>query len=180
VYSLLHGRKLALEILFGSKWQTVLPPLYQGGFFMPEGVSMAKGTSSKRWSRAREARFLEELQLTGNVTRATAQAGLDRSLVYRQRNLNPEFREKWQNAMDQALDYLEAYLWDKAMGKEASDEGRVVDEKIAIFLLKAHRPEIFGDGKTRRPPDDKLRHRSPRARLMKKLDQMATAPINEE
>jgi len=124
--------------------------------------------------------FLEELQLTGNVSAATAKAGLDRSLVYRRRNLNPEFREKWQNAMDQALDYLEAYLWDKAMGKEASDEGRVVDEKIAIFLLKAHRPEIFGDGKPRRPPDDKSRQHSPRARLMKKLDQMASAPIDGE
>jgi len=141
---------------------------------------MAQGTSSKRWSRSREKLFLEELQLTGNVSAATAKAGLDRSLVYRRRNLNPEFREKWQNAMDQALDYLEAYLWDKAMGKETSDAGRVIDEKIAIFLLKAHRPEIFGDGKPRHTRDDKSRHRSPRARLIKKLDQMAAAPINGE
>ncbi len=136
---------------------------------------MAKPKCSKRWNAKKETVFLEILQQTGNVTRATEKAGLDRSLVYRRRNLNPRFREKWQNAMEQALDYLEAYLWDKAMGKEITEaqDGGLVDEKIAIFLLKAHRPEIFGDGKMRRDRDKKTRGISPRRRLMKKLDQMA-------
>ncbi|VAV91051.1 hypothetical protein MNBD_ALPHA01-102 [hydrothermal vent metagenome] len=136
---------------------------------------MAKPKCSKRWNAKKETLFLEVLQQTGNVTRATEKAGLDRSLVYRRRNLNPRFREKWQNAMEQALDYLEAYLWDKAMGKEMTEaqDGGLVDEKIAIFLLKAHRPEIFGDGKMRRDRDKKTRGISPRRRLMKKLDQMA-------
>jgi len=141
---------------------------------------MTKSDTSKRWSVRKEAIFLEVLQQTGNVTKATAKAGLDRSLVYRRRNLHPSFREQWQNAMDQALDYLEAYLWDKAMGKDADEtpDGRVVDEKIAIFLLKAHRPEIFGDGKRRRDTDEKVRGVSPRGRLMKKLDQMAIKSID--
>ncbi len=144
---------------------------------------MAQMNSSKRWSNKKEALFLEVLQQTGNVTKATTKAGLDRSLVYRQRNLRPDFREKWQNAMDQALDYLEAYLWDKAMGKDVNEvydteEGRLVDEKIAIFLLKAHRPEIFGDGKKRGASVEKNKGHSPRARLMKKLDQMAAKPID--
>ncbi len=136
---------------------------------------MAKPKCSKRWNAKKETLFLEVLQQTGNVTRATEKAGLDRSLVYRRRNLNPRFREKWQNAMEQALDYLEAYLWDKAMGKEMTEaqDGGLVDEKIAIFLLKAHRPEIFGDGKMRRNRDKKTNGLSPRRRLMKKLDQMA-------
>ena len=136
---------------------------------------MAKPKCSKRWNAKKETLCLEVLQQTGNVTRATEKAGLDRSLVYRRRNLNPRFREKWQNAMEQALDYLEAYLWDKAMGKEMTEaqDGGLVDEKIAIFLLKAHRPEIFGDGKIRRDRDKKTRGISPRRRLMKKLDQMA-------
>ncbi|PCI50527.1 MAG: hypothetical protein COB49_03485 [Alphaproteobacteria bacterium] len=141
---------------------------------------MAKSNTSNRWTIKKEAIFLEVLQQTGNVTKATAKAGLDRSLVYRRRNLRPAFREKWQNAMDQALDYLEAYLWDKAMGKDADEmpDGRVVDEKIAIFLLKAHRPEIFGDGKKRRDMDDKTKGHSPRSRLMKKLDQMANTSLD--
>ncbi len=136
---------------------------------------MAKPNSSKRWSIKKEAVFLEVLQQTGNVTKATAKAGLDRSLVYRRRNLNPQFREKWHNAMGQALDYLEAYLWDKAMGKEMTEtqDGGLVDEKIAIFLLKAHRPEIFGDGKARHDRGKKTKGISPRHRLIKKLDQMA-------
>jgi len=141
---------------------------------------MAEINSNKRWSSKKEARFLEVLQQTGNVTKATAKAGLDRSLVYRRRNLRPEFREKWQNAMEQALDYLEAYLWDKAMGKDLdkTTEGQLIDEKIAIFLLKAHRPEIFGDGKKRQGFDDKTKGQSPRLRLMKKLDQMAIKAPN--
>lgn len=141
---------------------------------------MAKADTSKRWTIKKEAIFLEVLQQTGNVTKATAKAGLDRSLVYRRRNLRPAFREKWQNAMDQALDYLEAYLWDKAMGKNANNtaDGQIVDEKIAIFLLKAHRPEIFGDGKKRRDTDDKTKGQSPRNRLLKKLDQMANKSID--
>lgn len=140
---------------------------------------MAKSNTSNRWNARKEAIFLEVLQQTGNVTKATIKAGLDRSLVYRRRNMRPDFREKWQNAMDQALDYLEAYLWDKAMGKEASEmpDGRVVDEKIAIFLLKAHRPEIFGDGKKRRDMDGQPKGQSPRSRLLKKLDQMANKSI---
>ncbi|MCF8473089.1 MAG: hypothetical protein K9G26_00215 [Emcibacter sp.] len=142
---------------------------------------MAILNTSKRWSSKKEDLFLEVLQQTGNVSVATAKAGLDRSLVYRRRNTEPEFREKWQNAMDQALDYLEEYLWDKAMGKELNDnhEGRVVDEKIAIFLLKAHRPEIFGDGKKRRDTNEKLREQSPRSRLLKKLDNMANKSIDK-
>lgn len=141
---------------------------------------MAKSNTSNRWTMKKEVIFLEVLQQTGNVTKATAKAELDRSLVYRRRNLHPEFREKWQNAMDQALDYLEAYLWDKAMGKDANEtvDGPVVDEKIAIFLLKAHRPEIFGDGKKRRDLDEKTKGQSPRRRLMKKLDQMANKSID--
>ncbi|HHL34186.1 MAG TPA: hypothetical protein ENJ30_07470 [Desulfobulbaceae bacterium] len=81
---------------------------------------MAASDSGNRWKAEREAIFLEVLQQTGNVTRATAKAGLARSLVYRRRNMRPDFREKWQNAMEQALDYLEAYLWDKAMGKDVA------------------------------------------------------------
>ena len=141
---------------------------------------MAKSDTKNRWTIKKETIFLEVLQQTGNVSKATAQAGLDRSLVYRRRNMRPEFREKWQNAMEQALDYLEAYLWDKAMGKDESEtpDGRVVDEKIAIFLLKAHRPEIFGDGKKRLAMDEKSKGQSPRSRLLKKLDQMANKSID--
>ncbi len=134
---------------------------------------MAK--SNNHWTVEKEVVFLEVLQQTGNVTKATTKAGLDRSLVYRKRNSNSVFRKKWQNAMDQALDYLEAYLWDKAMGKDMDEisDGPVVDEKIAIFLLKAHRPEIFGDGKKRRDLGEKTKSQSPRSRLFKKLNQMA-------
>ncbi|VAV96016.1 hypothetical protein MNBD_ALPHA02-1339 [hydrothermal vent metagenome] len=140
---------------------------------------MAASDSGNRWNAEREAVFLEVLEQTGNVTRATASAGLARSLVYRRRNMRPDFREKWQNAMEQALDYLEAYLWDKAMGKDVTGrpDGAVIDEKIAIFLLKAHRPEIFGDGKKRTHSDGQARGLSPRKRLMKKLGQMANKTL---
>ncbi len=144
---------------------------------------MADSNKKSRWNIRQEALFLEVLQQTGNVTKATVKAGLDRSLVYRKRNSNSAFREKWQNAMDQALDYLEAYLWDKAMGKntemDGEEEGGLVDEKIAIFLLKAHRPEIFGDGKKRQDLNVKTKGESPRSRLLLKLDKMTLKSPDE-
>ncbi|PHZ84903.1 hypothetical protein [Paremcibacter congregatus] len=139
---------------------------------------MAKTTASGRWSAEKESVFLSILQQSGNVTAATAAAELDRSQVYRRRVAHPAFRDKWQAAMDQALDHLEAYLWDKALGatgqQDRADGGKapVIDEKVAIFLLKAHRPEIFGDGKRRPTSLRKGKTLSPRARLLKKLDQM--------
>ena len=137
--------------------------------------------TDQRWNRQKEEAFLQVLQQTGNVSSAAAGAGLDRSLVYRRRNSNATFRAKWHLAMDQALDDLEAYLWDKAMGKtrlRPSDKGEeaarsVIDEKAAIFLLKAHRPEIFGNAKKRPGMKNSRRVASPRDRLLKKIDQMA-------
>tara|TARA_R110002073_G_scaffold334084_1_gene522814 strand:+ start:3286 stop:3735 length:450 start_codon:yes stop_codon:yes gene_type:complete len=149
---------------------------------------MAKTTASGRWSAEKESVFLNVLQQSGNVTAATAAAGLDRSQVYRRRAAHPAFRAKWQAAMDQALDHLEAYLWDKALGtagrQDASDtaggKAPVIDEKVAIFLLKAHRPEIFGDGRRRPTSLSKGKTLSPRARLLKKLDQMGDhSPIED-
>lgn len=136
---------------------------------------------NKRWSQQREDIFLDRLRQSGNVTAATAEAGLDRAQVYRRRNSNAAFRTKWQNAMDQALDYLEAYLWEKAMGKnsDVTMDSREIDEKIAIFLLKAHRPEIFGDGKKRLEDKSRKKQPSPRAQLIRKLDQMAQKSCDE-
>ncbi len=146
------------------------------------GFAMGERGVAKRWSRKKELIFLRVLQRTGNVTAATQQAELDRSQVYRRRNMDADFRDKWRDAMAQALDYLEAYLWEKAMGNDpaAAEGGRPIDDKIAIFLLKAHRPEIFGDGRKRQKDSGEVKQPSPRASLMRKLDRMAQNSTDED
>jgi len=141
---------------------------------------MTNNRAKLRWSKEREEIFLDELRQSGNVSAATSKASLTRSLVYKRRKANASFRKNWEEAMDVALDYLEAFLWDKAMGKKNETNDKVVDEKIAIFLLKAHRPEIFGDGKSRTKNMDQKKIISPRKILMKKLDEMSLPKGDED
>lgn len=133
-------------------------------------------SDSKKGLAEKERIFFDKLRETGNVTAATQAAGLDRSAVYRKRNSNKKFRQAWQEAMEEALDKLEAIVWEKAMGSNDNDQQSTVksaDEKLAIFLLKAHRPEIFGDGKLRKRPEGSgMDNSSARKKLLSRIDQI--------
>ncbi|WP_321397352.1 hypothetical protein [Emcibacter sp.] len=115
------------------------------------------------------------LRLTGNVTAATAAAGVTRAFIYRKRVSNRRFRKLWQEAMDEALDKLEAMLWDRALGADKATTGKGIgpDEKLAIFLLKAHRPEIFSEGQNKSRPRSWVAADSARNKLIKKLDEIS-------
>src|SRR3546814_15968822 len=69
---------------------------------------------------ARRKHFVEVLAQTANVTESAKQAGLDRSAVYRLRARSESFRAAWDEAMNQALDALEAVLRSEGrrVGKE--------------------------------------------------------------
>ena len=129
----------------------------------------------------REEQFFEILRKTGNVTAGAEKTGLKRSQLYHKRKSNEKFRVRWEEAMNEALDHLESQLWSKALGqneradmkdnkKTSADEK--AEERLAIFLLKAHRPEIFGDVKSRHKAGDAEKIGSPREKLLKKLAAM--------
>jgi hypothetical protein len=56
--------------------------------------------------------------------------------VYDHRERDPAFGELWDDALNQSIDALEAYAYMRAIRG---------DTQLAMFFLKAHRPERYRD-----------------------------------
>ena len=80
------------------------------------------------------SRFLDLLGETCNVTLAAEGAGTTRKTAYEHYKLFPEFREAWEDAKAAAVERLEAEAWTRARGQS---------DTLLIFLLKAHKPEMY-------------------------------------
>lgn len=78
--------------------------------------------------------FLAALRGSGNVRAACQAAGVSREVAYRHRDASLPFRAAWEEALADAIDGLEAVARKRAL--ETSDT-------LLIFLLKAHRPELY-------------------------------------
>lgn len=87
-------------------------------------------TAKKEW----QEKFLTELAKTGNVTGSCRIAGISKTIAYQYRNDTPAFAEQWKQAIDIAIDALEAAAFKRA--KSHSDT-------LLIFLLKSHRPDVY-------------------------------------
>ena len=85
--------------------------------------------------------FLKVLQATCNVTEAASRAGVSRARVYKLRETSTKFKKEFDEAVDIAVDALAM-----EMRKHALGEGkREFNVTAGIFLLKAHRPEMYRD-----------------------------------
>ncbi|API59123.1 hypothetical protein BSL82_07215 [Tardibacter chloracetimidivorans] len=109
---------------------------------------------------ARRKHFVEVLAQTANVTESAKQAGLDRSAVYRLRARSESFRAAWDEAMNQALDDLEAVLLERAAhgvekpvfyGGKPCGKVRQYSDTLAMFILRAKRPNTYGRAATGDP-----------------------------
>lgn len=78
--------------------------------------------------------FLATLRNSANVRAACDAAKIDRRTAYRNRDENLAFAERWDEAIEEACDGLEAAAWLRA--RRSSDT-------LMIFLLKAHRPHKY-------------------------------------
>ena len=78
--------------------------------------------------------FLEMLSATGNVSLACQAAGISRNTAYKARQSNQAFADGWGEALTTALDLLEA---------EARRRAMTTSDTLLIFLLKAHKPEMY-------------------------------------
>src|SRR3990167_8743128 len=78
--------------------------------------------------------FLAALRNSGNVRAACQAAGIDRKTSYLHRQRFPNFAKEWADALEDACDVLEAEAWQRA---------RASSDLLLIFLLKAHRPDIY-------------------------------------
>jgi hypothetical protein len=81
-------------------------------------------------------RFLRKLAERANVSEAARLAGINRQYAYHARDQDPEFAAGWDEAVEEAVDKLEAAAWARA--KKQSDA-------LMTLLLKAHRPEKYAE-----------------------------------
>ncbi len=107
----------------------------------------------------RKRAFLHALADTVNVAAACRDAGVPRRTVYDWRDADPDFARRWNDALDDGIDLLEAMLHRRAfegVEKPVWHKGEQVgttrhySDALAMFLLKAHRPERYRDNY--RPP----------------------------
>jgi hypothetical protein len=107
-------------------------------------------------------RFLGALATTASVTRAAKASGLHRNTWYRHRSQRPEFAAAWAEALERGTDALEDEAVRRAVEgvlKPVFHQGkrvgalRTYSDTLLMFLLKARRPDKFGE-RALAPSDD--------------------------
>lgn len=110
-------------------------------------------------SARRKRSFLRALSQTGNVGMACAAAGWARGVAYSIRKGDPDFREKWEFALESAVDVMHASAFQRAVHGVEEDvwhkdkeQGPMVvgqitkyDTPLLMFLMKAHDRAKYGD-----------------------------------
>ena len=99
-----------------------------------------------------KAVFLDELRETANVTLAARAAGVTPGTVYKHRKDDVLFAERWEEALNEAVDMLEHEAHRRAFKGtqepvfyQGAECGYVTkySDGLTMFLLKAHRPEKY-------------------------------------
>lgn len=99
------------------------------------------GTLKKEWAKP----FLDGLAEHANVAHACRLAEISQSLVYHDRKVDEEFTTAWKEALDEGISKLEIEARRRALHGVPEDEGLKYSDTLTIFLLKAHRPEVYRD-----------------------------------
>lgn len=116
------------------------------------------GESRRRTNLRRRVTFLRELEKSGSVSYSAARAGLDRRTLYRWRDADARFRERW----DRALLLREEELLDRGYSLARAGVPRYAfhngvmtatyrrhDERLIMFMLgrlRARPSTRRGDG----------------------------------
>lgn len=113
-----------------------------------------------RFTKNRKSAFLNELIITGNVSKAASAVGVNRVTVYRHKNAvdkngdlkNKNFSDAWDEAVDIYIDALVEEAGRRALSGvekpvgwyQGVAGGTVKDysDNLLMFLIKAHRPEF--------------------------------------
>lgn len=107
-------------------------------------------TCGHRWSDEAEAKFLDELGASCNVTRAAAAAGFTPVAIHRRRRNDPAFSQRWHAALVQGYHRLEALLVQRAVeamdGYEPDPETPIPTMTVrdAISILQMYRATVTG------------------------------------
>lgn len=117
---------------------------------MGESAQTASLTPKRDWVEP----FLSALASFGVVTHACKAAKVSRPVVYERKNADPEFAARWRDAVEQAVENLEAeanrrarvgYL--KPVYQKGALVGKVREysDTLLIFLLKGLKPQVYRD-----------------------------------
>ena len=79
--------------------------------------------------------FLAALANSANVRASCRAAQIERRLAYNWRERDAKFRAKWDEAIEEAIDLLEAMAWERA---------RTSSDFLLWRLLTAYRPDKYG------------------------------------
>lgn len=112
------------DAAFRAEWDTARAEAQ-----MPERIQRR---DAMEWRAA----FIARLRGTGTVRYAATAAGVSRQTVYEWRDRDPDFAREWDDAIADATEALEAAA--RARALSGSD-------KLLMFLLKAQRPDKYGD-----------------------------------
>ena len=113
-----------------------------------------------------KAAFVEALRKDCNVSACARLVGTDRSIVYRWRKEDEDFAQAWDEAVDEALDDVEATVLDLGRGymEPVYWRDQVIGQRLKynplllMFWLKGKRPEVWREGNKQAEQDipDKL------------------------
>lgn len=121
-------------------------------FLPPDDTTIKKGDRREAITKRKLDKFLETLKEAGNVSASCEAAGLERGFVYSLLKIDPIFKKLWQESLDTAIDTMEQEAHRRAFkgtdkpvyqGGEQVGTIREYSDTLAIFLLKAHRPEKY-------------------------------------
>ena len=100
--------------------------------------------------------FLRFLAQSGSVSYASMRAGIERRTLYRRKASDEAFAAQWDEALQLGIDRLQDDAMRRALhgterplyrnGKQIGAMQQY-DNKLLQFLLRAHRPEVYGDKK---------------------------------
>ena len=100
----------------------------------------------------KKGKFLKMLAETADVSRSSKYAGVSRNTPYEERKRDPEFASAWEEALNTAIDALEAEARRRALNGveepqfykgEVCGHVRRYSDNLLMFILKAHRPEKY-------------------------------------
>lgn len=115
------------------------------------GNKRDSGTAEKK------SRFLDELRKRYSVYHAARAAGIGRTTAYRWRGEDEDFARAWDEALEDAIDTLEASVYERALhgveepvyyGGEEVGTVRRYSDTLAIFLLKGAKPDKYRERST--------------------------------
>lgn len=96
----------------------------------------ANTTIARAKQLERQEQLLQRFSECGSIIQACEESAVQRDAHYRWMATDPEYKERFLAAKQQAVDALEARVFQRA---------NVDSDRLAEFLLRGLRPEVYGD-----------------------------------